>query len=879
MLDDIAFEPDFAPDGRIIDFLTGGLLEDQPEERVRQNYLKVLHYDFGYPKNVMRREVVIMAGSNPVKDEKGDAIRADIVVYRSAAAAARQDQGQIKFVVECKRPDVDSGYNQLVSYIFNTSAAGGVWTNGADVQPFRRMTQPKNSLEPAPRVPSKDEEWDAVGRTPKSELRRPRDVRGLLRLCHNKLHGRGMDGEEEDLTMDMVRIILAKAQDEVAEGDLPDFYVTPEEYGSAAGREAVAKRVHKLFRKFADDNPGVFSEHEQITVSADAITEVVAVLQPYQVMTRLDDADEWDVMGSAYEQYTHTHLKRARGQFFTNRLVVELIVQALDPDSSVKALDPAGGSGGFLTSILRHVRRKILAGGGSATAQEHQLANMRQRLFMVEVSARLVKIAKTAMLLNGDGHSGMTRGNSLGPYDKLDDWIKARAGRHVPTMIVTNPPFAGVGEGMITDPEVLAQFEVARRWVTQADGTFVPSAELSRDGCPPEMLFFERCLDWLAPGGVMGIVMPKSFLDTSTYRPAREILFRDAQLLGVINCHKNTFQPDTGVRTCVLLLRKYETDEVPDEDWDIFMAISQKVGQDSEGRPIFKVDADGDVTDELDQDLTDILDAYKATRAGTLTPSTYRFSVRRKELGATLNINPQHYLPHLNETLRLVQQIDDRPGWSVMPLSQVEQDILIFKGPRLKTENLIVSEEMATEPGVEPYFTPSAVLQDKRDSVKWLDMARANARQEKAFAAVRVQRGDLLVTRSGSIGRVAYITRALDGAIVSDDAIRIRIADPTLRAYVYSFLQSRAAQDQLRKNEYGAVQQHLEPHHLSNLLIPVPDDWSEVDQMVKDARDYFAAKEAVDIAMSSMRSAADDLVAILQPEEAEEPGEVAEGDD
>ncbi|MFX9050397.1 hypothetical protein ABTN54_20190, partial [Acinetobacter baumannii] len=75
----------------------------------------------------------------------------------------------------------------------------------------------------------------------------------------------------------------------------------------------------------------------------------------------------------------------------------------------------------------------------------------------------------------------------------------------------------------------------ARRWVTEADGTFVPSADFSRDGCPPEMLFFERCLDWLAPGGVMGIVMPKSFLDTSTYRPAREILFRDAQLLGVIN--------------------------------------------------------------------------------------------------------------------------------------------------------------------------------------------------------------------------------------------------------------------------------------------------------------------------------------------------------
>jgi type I restriction enzyme M protein len=785
------FQPDFAPDGRIVDYLSDAFLEDQPEERVRQAYLKVLHLDYGYPKNVMRREVVVMAGSNPVTDDAGDPTRADIVVYRSAAAAARHDQGQIKFVVECKRPDVDSGYNQLVSYIFNTSAAGGVWTNRADVQPFRRLSEPKNHLEAAPRVPSQNEEWDAVERTPKSQLRRPRDVRGLLRLCNNKLHGRGIDAEEEDLTMDMVRIILAKAQDEVAEGDLPNFYVTPEEYSASSGREAVARRVHALFRRFADDNPGVFSEHEQITVSADAITEVVAVLQPYQVMTRLDEADEWDLMGSAYEQYTHTHLKRARGQFFTNRLIVDVIVQALDPDSSVKALDPAGGSGGFLTSILRHVRRKILGGGGSATAQEHQLANMRTRLFMVEISARLVKIAKTAMLLNGDGHSGMTRGNSLGPYEGLDDWIKARAGRHVPTMIVTNPPFAGVGEGTITDPEVLAQFDVARRWLVNEDGTYSPSSDMAREGCPPEMLFFERCLDWLAPGGVLGIVMPKSFLDTSTYRGAREILFRDAQLLSVFNCHKNTFQPDTGVRTCVLLIRKYAESEDRLDDWDIFMAINQKVGQDSEGRPIFKVDPDGDVTDELDQDLTEILKAYQESRAGILTASAYRFSVRRSDLGATLNINPQHHLPHLNETLRLVQQVDERPGWSVMSLSQVEQGILIYKGPRIKTENLIVDEELAGQPDVEPYFTPSAVLQDKRDSVKWLDMAKANAKQEKAFEAVRVKRGDLLVTRSGSIGRVAYITGALNDAIVSDDAIRIRIADPTLRAYVYAFLQSK----------------------------------------------------------------------------------------
>lgn len=842
---------EFAPDGRIVDFLEGTLLQDAPEERVRQAFLRVLHVEYQYPKNVMRREVRIMSGANVALDLAGNPIRADIVVYRTATASARRDQGQIKFVVECKRPDVDSGYNQLVSYIFNTSAAGGVWTNGADdVQAFRRITGSANALEPAPGIPRAHEDWDSVGRPRRDQLVRPRDVRRLLRLCHNKLHGIGIDADEEDLTMDMVRIVLAKAQDEIGPGVQPDFYCTPEEYRTPSGREAVAARVQALFRRFADENPGVFQEHEKITVSATSITEVVAVLQPYAIMTRLEDADEWDIMGAAYEQYTATHLKRQRGQFFTNRLVVDFMVRALDPGPDVKALDPAGGSGGFVTSILRHVRHRVIASASNQTAREHQLANLRQRLFMVEVSPRLVKIAKTAMLLNGDGHSGMTRGNSLGPYDQLDDWIKARCGRHQPNLILTNPPFAGTGEGQITDPDTLAQFSVAQRW-TESAGEYGPTGQLIIDGCPPEMLFFERCLDWLAPGGRMGIVMPKSFLDTATYRPARQLLLAQARLLGVVNCHKNTFQPDTGVRTCLVLLEKLRDDEQPPADYEIFMAISRKAGRDSEGRPIFKLDASGDTTDELDHDLAEILAAFNQHQNGGLTPSEYRFKVARSEIDDVLNINPQRYLPHLNESLRKVQALDGRDGWTVTSLSQIERGTKIFKGPRLRTDNIIV-ERPADGVQVEPYYTPSAILQDKRDSVKWLDLSRASAAQLRSFDAVRVQEGDLLITRSGTIGRVAYITKRLDGAIVSDDAIRFRLNDPELRAYAYVWLQSRAAQDQLLINEYGAVQQHLEPAHVADLLIPIPDDWERVRPIIESGRAFFFAKERADQASELM---------------------------
>ena len=226
---------------------------------------------------------------------------------------------------------------------------------------------------------------------------------------------------------------------------------------------------------------------------------------------------------------------------------------------------------------------------------------------------------------------------------------------------------------------------------------------------------------------------------------------------------------------------------------------------------------------------------------------------------SNLNINPQRYLPHLNESLRKVQEMDGRAGWTVTSLSQIEQGIKIYKGPRLKTENLIVDEGEGGD-DVQPYYTPSAVLQDKRDSVKWLDLDKASARQKRSFDAVRVCEGDLLITRSGTIGRVAYITRRLDGAIVSDDAIRVRIEERRLRAYVYAWLQSQHAQDQLLINEYGAVQQHLEPHHVADVLIPIPDDWSRVEPMIRSALDFFSSKEAADNANDALHRAVQDVI-------------------
>jgi len=649
----------------------------------------------------------------------------------------------------------------------------------------------------------------------------------LLKRCHNRLHSRGT--EDDDLTMDMVRIILAKAMDEEKESEYPQFYCTPEEYVTSEGLENVSNRIQALFSEVTLLNSQVFSENEKIGVGNRAIADVVSELQEYQLLSDLRDSDGWDIMGHAYEQYTATYLKRKNGQFFTNRLVIDFLVQMIQPNSNDIVLDPAGGSGGFLTGVLRHVRHKILTGDGSDISKQRQLDRHRTRLFMVEISNRLVKIAKTAMILNGDGHTGMTQGDSLGVYSNFSETILAQCSRNTPTIILTNPPFAGVGDGKITQKEILEKYFVSKKWFTDDKGNFIPSEVISTEGVPPEMLFMERCVDWLAPGGKLGIVMPKGFLDTTTYRPARQYLLNHCKLLAVINCHKDTFQPYTGVRTSLIIAQKYRVGENTATDYEIFMGISKKIGQDSEGSPIYKLDEEGKDTENLDHDLSEIFNDYESFAKNSFTQSEYRFKVKKSKIGETLKINPQAYMPSLNATLKKVANIEEVPGWGVVTLGQLNKDIRIFKGPRLKSETLIV--ETKINKSTEIYYTPSAILQEKSDSIKFLDLAKASKQQIDTINKLRVNRGDIVITRSGSIGRIAYITQQLDGVIASDDLIRVCINNENMRHYVFFYLQSKFAQDQMKMNEYGSIQQHLEPNHVKDMIIPIPENLSQLENL------------------------------------------------
>lgn len=378
----------------------------------------------------------------------------------------------------------------------------------------------------------------------------------------------------------------------------------------------------------------------------------------------------------------------------------------------------------------------------------------------------------------------------------------------------------------------------------------------------PELLFIERCIDWLKPGGRMGIVLPKGILDNVSYEAYREWIFDKCELLGVVTLHKDTFQPDTGVRTCILFLRKPKENEKLREDYNIFMAMSQRIGQDSKGNSVFVLDGNGNSTGVLNHDLNEIAEAYIDFMDGKEhKKSEYIFYVKKSEIKDHININPQHYSPKLNAALDDVLAFDNKEHWATTTVGQLEAGIRIYIGPRWNASNIKADNPTETS-GLVPYLTANAALELRRFTIKWLDEAKANERQKQCINMLKIQEGDILISRSGTIGKVTYATKDLaKNYIVSDDLVRIRVKDANLRAYLLAYFTSATALSLMLLDEYGSVQQHLQPRHIQEMLIPVPDDWSLAKDMIDAGNMFIKAMEDMSKADKKIRTQGfDDLI-------------------
>jgi type I restriction enzyme M protein len=382
-------------------------------------------------------------------------------------------------------------------------------------------------------------------------------------------------------------LLFCKIYDELNTNpdDLPRFRVSLEE---APNR--VQKRIKVLFSDVKAEYADVFSSSDTIALDKDSLTYVVGELQTYAVTEAARDA-----VGDAFEVFIGPAVRGEEGQFFTPRNVVQLLVDLVDPRPNERILDPACGSGGFLIVALQHIWRQVEAEGKAKSWSDVQLDRRkgeiaRKSIRGLDKDAFLIKLTKAYLAIIGDGRSGVFCEDTLAPPDK---WQNDDGAAAVPLgkfdVILTNPPFGS--KIKVVGQHKLSQFELGHRWIKERKTDEWMRTDSLEKHQPPQVLFIERCVQFLKPGGRLGMVLPESIFGMPKYGYIVQWLMRNFTLKAFISLPEEVFQPSTHAKTCLLLLKNTQ----PPDDYTIHMAIADWCGHDSRGNDTLRPNSAGEL--------------------------------------------------------------------------------------------------------------------------------------------------------------------------------------------------------------------------------------------------------------------------------------------
>ena len=250
---------------------------------------------------------------------------------------------------------------------------------------------------------------------------------------------------------------------------------------------------------------------------------------------------------------------------------------------------------------------------------------VQNKVFAIDFDEKAVRVARTLNLIAGDGQTNVLHLNTLDyerweQYIKDDDWMdtysegwkklkKMRTSKDSYRdfqfdILMGNPPFAGD----IKESRILSKYELSKN----AAGKM--ATKVGRD-----ILFIERNLDFLKPGGRMAIVLPQGRFNNSSDKYIRDFIAERCRILAVVGLHGNVFKPHTGTKTSVLFVQKWDDMLCPKkEDYPIFFATMQEPSKDNSGEKIFVKKGDFKILKETSvvsegYDTTDVVNYYEIT--------------------------------------------------------------------------------------------------------------------------------------------------------------------------------------------------------------------------------------------------------------------------
>lgn len=679
----------------------------KPEEEVRQRYVCRLVDSYGYGIKQMGEEVKV------TNSQRGQgAARADIVIWRNEEDKRKGKNALI--VVECKAENVtirQADYFQGYNYAAWAGAKFFVTTNLKETRIFKVVedAMPKK-LEEIADIPSADMVND--DKKIKAMLLQTKaftrdEFSRLLFKCHNiirnndKLSPEAAFDEISKILFIKIRYERTNSGTQIFSKDA--FTKLKNAYNNMKSKDA-PEFYQFLFEKTKEDfaKDHLFDENETIKIRENSFEQIVKELQVYNLSTTSDD-----VKGIAFEQFLGRTFRGELGQFFTPRTIVDFMVSVLDPQEGEYVCDPCCGSGGFLIRAFEYVREHIenevevrkedvkkslftddysklpkkeqekndqkVIDAFSKMNYELDINNPMGRLrslsfdciYGTDANPRMARTAKMNMIMHGDGHGGVHHHDGLLNVNGI--W----EGRF--DVILTNPPFGAridkelkiTEADRFTDIEKIKAYEkrygkenydnALKQVNDHINQPILDLFQIGKFSGLTEVLFIERCLNLLKPGGRMGIVLPEGVLNNTNLQKVRDFVESKAKILLIVSIPQDVFMAaGATVKPSLLFFKKFTEDEA--EEYNrIYIQVSHEVEA------------------KYDEEMTDI-DVKLAKRGKEALTKDEKKSLRarKKELTALIE----------NEIKVLVKERFDY----VIPIAEVQKAGISTTGAKIENE-------------------------------------------------------------------------------------------------------------------------------------------------------------------------------------------------
>lgn len=566
----IKVEPEKERAGYVRDYITNTWVKDTPEEiEAVQIFVKQLVEDYNYPRAHIQTRPQYRVKQRP---SGGKNFPVDIAVFTSNNHTFDNEY----ILVECKKKNRKDGRKQLEDYLHFSKAYLGVWFNGEERLFLRKIEkQGKIFFEEIPNIPQYGQRIEDIGKFKRKDLRPTHNLKATFKAIRNHLAANAVAMvRDEALAQELINLIFCKIYDErfTEQNEIVTFRAGVDEEA-----KEVKERILGLFEKVKRKYREVLDENDNINLDAKSVAYVIGELQNYCLIEA-----ERDVIADAFETFIGHALKGGQGQFFTPRNVIKMMVEILDPDDEDLIIDPACGSGGFLIESLRHVWRKLDTEGekyhwNKDNLKEEKMEVALNRIKGIDKDYFLAKVAKAYMAIIGDGKSGIVCEDSLENQQNWSDATKQKIHLGNFSVLLTNPPFGS--KIPVRGEDKLKQFDLGHKWkLNKKTGEWEKGKLKEKES--PQILFIERCLQLLKDDGRMAIVLPEGIFGNNQLGYIRKFIMKQSRIVAVIDAPIETFQPNTGTKTSILILQK--TKDLP-KDYPIFMAIAETCGHDRRG--------------------------------------------------------------------------------------------------------------------------------------------------------------------------------------------------------------------------------------------------------------------------------------------------------